>query len=64
MGNKQITEKSANVIQFRTRNFHGAAIIDEHGKETPITEKMINEAIEGLVDHLPNWKNPLSMNRQ
>lgn len=64
MNNKQITEKSADVIQFRARNFHGAAIIDEHGKEIPITEKMINEAIESLIDHLPNWQNPLSVSRQ
>jgi hypothetical protein len=60
MNNKQ----TANVIQFRARNFHGAAIIDENGKEIPITEKMINEAISQMIDYLPHWTNPLSVNKQ
>ncbi len=57
-------EQSSNIVHFRIRDFHGAAIIDECGKETPITEKMVNEAIETLINHLPNWQHPLYVNRQ
>jgi hypothetical protein len=29
-------------------DFHGAAIIDEHGREIPITESMIQKACQAL----------------
>ena len=31
-------------------NFNGAAIIDEHGKEIPITEEMVQTACDELED--------------
>ncbi len=31
-------------------NFNGAAIIDENGNETPITEEMIKSACDELED--------------
>jgi len=30
------------------KNFHGAAIIDEQGREVPITEAMIQQAFQRL----------------
>ena len=36
-------------------HFHGAAIIDEHGREIPITEDMIQRACEHLEDQ---WQYP------
>ena len=36
-------------------DFHGAAIIDEQGREIPITENMIRSAIEQLDR---NWQAP------
>ncbi|BAP14098.1 hypothetical protein Y017_01030 [Alcanivorax sp. 97CO-5] len=35
--------------------FHGAAIIDEQGREIPITEEMIQRACEHLENH---WQYP------
>ncbi|MEQ3635547.1 PA1571 family protein [Alcanivorax sp.] len=35
--------------------FHGAAIIDEQGREIPITEAMIQRACEHLENH---WQYP------
>ena len=32
----------------KTIDFHGAAIIDEKGREIPITEEMIQQACEDL----------------
>lgn len=34
-------------------NFHGAAIIDAHGNETPITEAMIQQALHCLIERQP-----------
>jgi len=51
---------SAEVINFPARNFHGAAIIDINGEETPITELMVNQALDSLVNCLPNYTHPLS----
>jgi hypothetical protein len=31
-------------------DFHGAAVIDENGKEVPITEEMILTAFDSLED--------------
>ncbi|MGB1220942.1 MAG: PA1571 family protein [Alcanivoracaceae bacterium] len=31
--------------------FHGGAVIDDHGREVPITETMIREACERLEGH-------------
>jgi len=31
-------------------DFHGAAIIDENGKEVPITEDMVKDACEKMED--------------
>ena len=31
-------------------NFNGAAVIDEHGNEIPITEEMIKSACDELED--------------
>jgi hypothetical protein len=32
------------------RHLHGAAIIDEHGNEVPITESMIRQTLDMLAD--------------
>lgn len=64
MDNNSTAEQSADVIHFPVRNFHGAAIIDENGIETPITETMVDDAIDQLINYLPSWLNPLSINRQ
>ncbi|MZR61645.1 PA1571 family protein [Alcanivorax sp. DP30] len=37
-------------------NFNGAAVIDEQGREVPITEAMIQQACESLAK---NWHYPL-----
>lgn len=42
-------------------DFHGAAIIDAHGREIPITEDMIRDACEKLADA---WTWPVSIQRQ
>lgn len=43
------TSMSATDAQLLSdRDFHGAAIIDEHGKEVPITEEMIQKACDDL----------------
>lgn len=31
-------------------DFHGGAIIDEQGQETPMTEEMIRHALEALAE--------------
>ena len=31
-------------------DFHGAALVDEHGREIPITEDMVQQALEALAD--------------
>ncbi|MCV6614136.1 MAG: hypothetical protein OIF35_04095 [Cellvibrionaceae bacterium] len=51
---------SAKILPFPRRNFHGAAIIAEDGTETPITEAMVEEAIDKLIHYLPSWLHPLS----
>lgn len=51
---------SAEFINFPARNFHGAAIIDTNGKEMPITELMVNQALDALVNYLPHCTHPLS----
>lgn len=33
------------------RNFNGAAVVDEHGHETPITDSMILQACRELERH-------------
>ena len=33
-----------------TVDLHGAAIIDENGKEVPITESMLSEAFDKLIE--------------
>ncbi len=35
--------------------FHGAALLDENGRETPITEEMIVQACDELLKH---WQFP------
>ena len=47
--------------QNNERDFHGAAIIDPQGREIPITERMILEAIEQLDRH---WQSPSPSPRQ
>lgn len=37
-------------------DFHGAALIDDNGREIPITEAMIREACEALEDQ---WHYPV-----
>ncbi len=37
------------------KDFHGAAIIDEHGREIPITEAMIQQAFQRLEN---SWYYP------
>ena len=32
-------------------NFHGGAIIDAKGREIPITEAMVQQALLGAVEH-------------
>lgn len=39
-----------------TTNFHAAAVIDAHGREIPITEAMIQAALEQDME-----KNPLAL---
>jgi len=39
--------------QAEKPDFHGAAIIDEHGQEIPITEEMVREACKQLEDSDP-----------
>ena len=34
-------------------NFHGAAIIDANGNETPITEAMVQQALQYLIEPQP-----------
>ena len=41
---------SATLAELPADDFHGAAVIDEHGKEVPITEEMILTAFERLED--------------
>ncbi|MCC1497140.1 PA1571 family protein [Alcanivorax sp. 1008] len=45
----------------QTRDFHGAALIDESGREVPITEDMIRRACETL-EH--GWHYPINRIRQ
>lgn len=60
--NKQtlILANTAEIIEFPRRNFHGAALVEADGTETPITECMVDEAIDSLINYLPNWLHPLS----
>lgn len=60
MSKPEATPPTAQVISFPRRNFHGAAIIEDDGTETAITEAMVDEAIDRLVNYLPNWLHPLS----
>lgn len=48
---------AANVMD---RDFHGAAIIDENGKEVPITEDMIQKACQELSNA---WLFPRQIHR-
>ena len=41
---------SATLAELPADDFHGAAVIDENGKEVPITEEMILTAFERLED--------------
>lgn len=41
--------------------FNGAAVIDEQGREIPITEAMIQRACENLAK---DWNYPLPVRRQ
>lgn len=43
------------------KDFHGAALIDEQGREVPITEEMIRRACETL-EH--RWHYPVKRTRQ
>jgi hypothetical protein len=43
------------------KDFHGAALIDEQGREVPITEDMIRRACETL-EH--RWQYPVNRTRQ
>lgn len=43
------------------KDFHGAALIDEQGREVPITEDMIRRACETL-EH--RWHYPVKRTRQ
>jgi len=43
---KYSNTQSANTKQD---HLHGAAIIDAQGKETPITEEMIQKALERII---------------
>jgi hypothetical protein len=33
----------------KQQHLHGAALVDDKGKETPITEKMIQESLKDLL---------------
>lgn len=59
MSKPEATTPNAKVIAFPRRNFHGAAIINDDGTEIAITEAMVDEAIDRLVNCLPNWLHPL-----
>ncbi|MDA9566030.1 hypothetical protein N9R55_03045 [Porticoccaceae bacterium] len=39
-----------NYLPFEQPNFNGAAIINEQGKEIPITEEMVQTACDELED--------------
>ena len=39
-------------------DFHGAAILNEDGTETPITEDMVQDACEKLNDEKPDTNKP------
>lgn len=60
MSEQEAKQPNAKVIPFPRRNFNGAAIIEDDGTETPITEAMVDEAIDRLINYLPNWLHPLS----
>ena len=38
-------------------DFHGAALIDDDGNETPITEDMVQEACTNIVDDSKSTEN-------
>lgn len=46
---------------IKCQGFNGAAIIDEHGNETPITEAMIQKACKELDKQ---WRYPKNLRRQ
>lgn len=45
MKNSTTTQTAKSDIDY----LHGAAIIDEKGKETPITEEMIQKALQKIL---------------
>lgn len=40
------------VVPLKKPNFNGAAVVDENGREIPITEKMVQKAISELDQKL------------
>lgn len=36
--------------ECESRNFNGAAVIDSTGREIPITEDMVQQALHALID--------------
>lgn len=42
-------------------DFHGGALIDDQGREIPITEQMILDACEALEQH---WHYPVTTDRR
>ncbi len=45
---KQVTTDNQPVAAPRVADFNGAALLDENGKEVPITETMVQQAIAEL----------------
>lgn len=41
-------------------DFHGGAVIDERGREVPITESMVRQACQALEKH---WQYPVNKRR-
>lgn len=48
---------TSNANRQQSSDFHGAALIDQHGREVPITEAMVQQACK----HLENsWLYPVN----
>ena len=54
-----IYKASAKNLSSASAYLHGAAVIDENGTETPITEQMIQTACNKLIR---DWETSLSLN--
>lgn len=51
-------ETSSENSKTKVADFHGAAILNEDGTETPITEDMIQDACEKLNSEKPDVSKP------